>query len=121
VNRSVAAAGLLTLAAAGTVGMVAREWVSPGQAPSSAEVCSAAADVLEATGDSLGDQVVLRSRAARLADVLIARSTQAQEDASLGQARRVVAVLEDPDATISDLARVAQPVAEACPDPRPAR
>ena len=118
-NRAVVAAGLLTLAAAGTVGLVAREWSGPAATPTSAEVCAAAADVLDALGASVGDQVVLRTRAAHLADALIDRSAAESQGSSLATARRVVAVLDDPDATVSDLARVVRPVAEQCPDLRP--
>jgi hypothetical protein len=118
VNRALVAAGLLTLAAAGTVGLVVREWSGPAAAPTSAEVCAAAADVIDALGASVGDQVVLRTRAAHLADTLIDRSAQDAEARSLTTARRVVAVLDDPAATVSDLARVVRPVAEQCPDLR---
>jgi hypothetical protein len=118
VKRSLVAAGLLTLAAAGTVGLVAREWSGPAAAPTSAEVCAAAADVLNALGASVGDQVVLRTRAAQLADTLIDRSAEDSEATSQATARRVVAVLDDPAATVSDLAGVVRPVAEQCPDLR---
>jgi hypothetical protein len=116
VNRALVAAGLLTLAAAGTVGLVAREWSGPAETPTSAEVCAAAAEVIDALGASVGDQVVLRTRAAHLADTLIDQSAADSQDASLATARRVVAVLDDPAATVSDLARVVEPVAEQCPD-----
>ncbi len=117
-NRALVAAGALTLVAAGAVGLVAREWSTPAATPTSAEVCAAAADVLDALGASVGDQVVLRTRAAHLADTLIDRSAQDPEAGSLTTARRVVAVLDDPDATVTDLARVVRPVAEQCPDLR---
>ncbi len=117
-NRSLVAAGLLTLAAAGMVGLVAREWSGPAPTPTSAEVCAAAADVLNALGASVGDQVVLRTRAAQLADTLIDRSAEDPEANTQATARRVVAVLDDPAATVSDLARVVRPVAEQCPDLR---
>lgn len=115
-SRAVVAAWLLTLAAAGTVGLAAREWISPGTAPSTGEVCSAAADVLTALGGSVNDQVALRARAVHLADTLIDRAGQTEDAASLDAARRVLAVLDDPDATVSDLARVVTPVAEKCSD-----
>lgn len=120
-NRAVVAAGLLTLAAAGTVGLAAREWIAPGEAPSTGEICDAASDVLTALGGSVDDQVVLRARAARLADILIAGSGQDDDEASLAAARRVLAVLDDPDATVSDLALVVTPVAEKCADLSPTR
>lgn len=115
-NRPLVAAGLLTLAAAGTVGVVVREWSGPASVPTAEEVCAVTADVLDALGDSVSDQVVLRTRAAHLADTLIDRSAQDPDAGSLATARRVVAVLDDPDATVSDLARVVTPVAESCPD-----
>jgi hypothetical protein len=116
VNRPLVAAGLLTLAAAGTVGLVARQWSGPAPVPTTQEVCAAAADVLGALGGSVSDQVVLRTRAAHLADTLIDRSAQDPGPSSLAAARRVVAVLDDPDATVSDLQRVVAPVVEQCPD-----
>jgi hypothetical protein len=118
VNRSLVAAGVLTLAAAGTVGLVAREWSGPTAPPTSAEVCAAAAEVLDALGASVGDQVVLRTRAAHLADTLIDRSAEDAEANSQATARRVVLVLDDPAATVSDLSRAVRPVAEQCPDLR---
>jgi hypothetical protein len=121
VNRPLVAAGLLTLAAAGTVGVVVWEWAGPAPVPTTDEVCAAAADVLDALGDSVSDQVVLRTRAAHLADTLIDRSAQDPDAISMATARRVVAVLDDPDATVSDLERVVTPVAESCPDLRSAR
>ena len=120
-NRAVVAAGLLTVAAAGTVGLAAREWIVPGAAQSTGEVCAAAAEVLTALGGSVDDQVVLRARAALLVDILIDGSGQDQDAASLTAARRILAVLDDPDATVSDLARVVTPVAEQCADLSPTR
>ena len=117
-NRALVVAGLLTLAAAGTVGLVVRELSGPAATPTSAEVCAAAAEVLDALGESVSDQVVLRTRAARLAEVLIDRSAEDPDAGSQATARRVVAVLDDPDATVSDLSRVVGPVAEQCPDLR---
>lgn len=113
-NRSVGAAGLLAVAAAGAVGLVAREWITPGAPPSADEVCVAAADTLDALGQSVGDQVVLRARAAHLADLLVDRSAQADGAESLATARRVVEVLDDPGATVSDLAAALDPIAQSC-------
>jgi hypothetical protein len=118
VNRSLVAAGLLTVAAAGAVGMVAREWGTPGQAPTSDEVCAAAAEVLDALGESVGDQLVVRARAAYLADVLIDRSGDEQDGAGLVAARGIVSVLDDTAATVSDLEAAIEPVARTCPDLR---
>jgi hypothetical protein len=115
VNRSLVAAGLLTVAAAGAVGMVAREWGAPGRAPTTEEVCAAAEEVLDALGESVGDQLVLRARAASLADVLIDRSGDDQDGAGLVAARGIVSVLDDTDATVSDLADAVEPVVRKCP------
>lgn len=120
-NRSLVAAGLLTVAAAGAVGLVARESFGSATAPTSDEVCAAAADVLAALGGSVGDQVVLRTRAAHVADLLIDESAQELDAGRLASARRIVAVLDDPDATVADLSRVVTPVAEQCPGPPLAR
>jgi dienelactone hydrolase len=116
VNRSVVAAGLLTVAAAGTVGQVVRDWAEPGKAPSAQVVCAAAGDVVDALGRSVSDQVALRGRAAHLADVLIDSSAEQEDGASLATARRIVSILDDPDATVSDLAAAVDPVARQCPD-----
>jgi len=116
VNASVVAAGLLTVAAAGAVTLVVRDWAAPGQASTAAEVCAAAAEVLDALGGSVSDQVVLRARAAHLVDVLIDQSVEQEDAASLARARRVVAILDDPTATVSDLAGAVDPVATQCPD-----
>jgi hypothetical protein len=121
VNRALVAAGVLTLAATGAVGLVVREWTGPGAAPTTGEVCAAATEVLDALGESVSDQVVLRTRAAHLADILIEGSVEDPDAGSLATARRVVEVLDDPDATVSDLGRVVRPVAEQCPDARSAR
>ena len=66
----------------------------------------------------MGDQVVLRTRAAHLADCSSIDPAQEPEAGPLAAARRIVAVLDDPDATVADLARVVAPVAEQCPDLR---
>jgi hypothetical protein len=116
VNRSVVAAGLLTVAAVGTVSLVVRDWVEPGEASSAAQVCASAAEVLAALGGSVSDQVVLRARAAHLVDVLIDQSVEQEDAASLATARRIVAILDDPEATVSDLAAAVDPVATQCPD-----
>lgn len=117
-NRSVVAAGLLTVAAVGTVSLVARDWVEQGETPSAAQVCAAAEEVLDALGGSVSDQVVLRARAAHLVDVLIDQSVEQEDAASLATARRIVAILDDPEATVSDLAGTVEPVATQCPDQR---
>jgi hypothetical protein len=114
VNRSVVAAGLLAVGAAGAVGLVVWESIGPATARTTDEVCAAAADVLDALGGSVGDQVVLRTRAAHLADLLIGQSEQGSDAGPLASARRIVAVLDDPDATVADLSRAVLPVAEQC-------
>ena len=112
-TRSVVAAGLLTVAAAGAVGLVARGWVTPVAPPSVDDVCVAAAQTLDALGQSVGDQVVLRARAAHLADLLVDRASDDTD--SLAAARRVVEVLDDPGATVSDLSDAIAPIARQCP------
>ena len=112
-TRSVVAAGLLTVAAVGAVGLVAREWVTPGAPPSADDVCVAAAQTLDALGQSVGDQVVLRARAAHLADLLVGGA--GDDGDSLAAARRVVQVLDDPGATVSDLSDAVAPIARQCP------
>jgi hypothetical protein len=119
VNRSLVAAGLLTVAAAGAVGLVARESFGSATAPTAEEVCAAAADVLAALSGPVGDQAVLRTRAAHLADLLLDQSQLEPDVGALASARRIVAVLDDPEATVADLSRVVTPVAERCPVPRP--
>lgn len=118
-SRSQVAAGLLTVAAAGVVGLLARDVIGPATVPTTDEVCAAAADVLDALGESVKDQVVLRTRAAHLADLLIGQSGQEAGDTSLASARRVIGVLDDPEATVSDLSRVVSQVADQCPALRP--
>jgi hypothetical protein len=118
VNRSVVAAGLLTMAAAGLVVLVAREVTQPSPTPTSAHVCAAAAETLDALSLSVADQVVLRARAAHLADTLIQRSAQEDDGGSLVAARRIVAVLDAPGATVADLEKAIEPVARTCPDLR---
>lgn len=112
-TRSLVAAGLLTVAAAGAVGLVAREWVTTGATPSADDVCVAVAQTSDALGQSVGDQVVLRARAAHLADLLVDRA--GDDSDSLVAARRVVEVLDDPGATVSDLSDAIAPIARQCP------
>jgi hypothetical protein len=112
----VVAAGFLTVMAAGLVALVAREVTQPSPTPTSAQVCAAAAETLDALSLSVADQVVLRARAAHLADTLIERSAQDQGGGSLLAARRIVEVLDDRGATVSDLEAAIEPVVRKCPD-----
>ena len=117
-SRSAVAGALLTVAAAGAVGLVAREWIAPGVPPSGDDVCVAATQTLDALGQSAGDQVALRARAAHLADLLVDRAED--DSASAAMARSVVEVLDDPVATVSDLSAALDPIVTRCPERRPA-
>lgn len=65
--------------------------------------------------DAVGDQAVVRARAAALADAL---ATRAEGESALpGDAlavQRLLALLEDPGASVADLLAVVEPVAEDC-------
>jgi hypothetical protein len=63
----------------------------------------------------VGDQAVVRARAAALADALAARA--GGEDAVAGDGlvgQRLLRLLEDPGATVPDLVAVVEPLAEDC-------
>lgn len=114
-NRPLVGATLLAVAAAASVLLVVREWAIPVPAATTERICVAVADLGDALDlSSLGDQAVLRSRAAHLADILAAPSPKDGPDASSAVAQRIVAVLDDPDATVSDLAVTIEPIARQC-------
>ncbi len=113
-NRPVVAAALLTAAATGAVVLVLAEWVQPVPEATPAHVCVAVADLQDALDlSSVGDQAVLRARAAHVADLLRAPS-RADLPGSRPVARRMVAVLGDPGATVSDLATAIGPIVREC-------
>ena len=112
-NRSEVAAGLLTVVAAGAVIVVAREWSSPPRDASAVQVCLAVSELRAALDlSSLGDQVSLRARAAHLADLL---AVGAEGYSAATSARRIVLVLDDPRASVADLALAIDPVVAQCP------
>jgi len=119
VNRSELAAGLLTAAAAAAVVMVAQESVSTPAPVTAEQVCASVADLRSALDlSSVGDQAVVRARAAELADMLGDSPAKGSVDRAV--ARRMLAVLDDPGATLADLQRAVEPVAGQCPGLPPA-
>ena len=118
-NRSLMAAGLLSAAAVGAVAMVAQESVSSDAPVSAEQVCAGVAE-LRASMDlsSVGDQAVVRARAAELADMRDRSAAEGSLDQAV--ARRMLAVLDDSGATLADLQRAVEPVAGQCPDLPPA-
>ncbi|MDH3958546.1 MAG: hypothetical protein OEV20_01740 [Actinomycetota bacterium] len=114
-NRSVVAAGLLTAAATGAVLLVAMEPVSTPAPVTAGQVCASVADLRSALDlSSVGDQAVVRARAAELADMLASSAAKGSVDRAV--ARRVLALLDDSGATLADLQRAVEPVAGQCPD-----
>jgi hypothetical protein len=115
VTRVRVVAGVACVVAALAVGAVLVPWPDP--ALRARATCPALAELSRAlTLDSIGDQAVVRSRAAALADAL-----QRGEGQELGSAparrevaQRISALLDDPEATIDDLVIVLRPVASAC-------
>ena len=115
-NRHVVAAALLTAAAAGSVVLVALEWSEPVPGATPGEICVAVADLRDALDQSsLADQAVLRERAAHVADMLGAPALKDGPKGSLAAARRIVGVLDDPGATVGDLAAAVEPIVRQCP------
>lgn len=116
-NGPAIGAALLTAAAAGSIVLVAREWTSPVPAPTAEQICVAVDDLRDAVDlSSLGDQAVLRSHAAHLADMLARASADERPTGSKSVARQIVAVLADPGATVADLAVAIEPIAQECRD-----
>jgi hypothetical protein len=115
VNRPGIAAALVTLAAAGSVVLVARQWAEPVPGASSEQVCQAVAELQDALDlSSLGDQAVLRARASRLADLLADPAPKEESRVSVAVARDIVAVLDDQRSTVADLAGAIAPIARQC-------
>ena len=105
---------LISLAAAGAIAWAAWDVSQPHPATSADQVCAAVEQVRGAADlASVGDQAVLASRAAALADVL-SRSEPGGDGADVAAARAIVAVLDDPDATLDDLVVAIAPVARRC-------
>lgn len=108
------AAALLAVGA--VAGVAAALLPEPALHPDPGTVCSAVAGLdgaLDLT--SVGDQVVVRARAAALADALARRAAGAdagEQDA--GAARALLDLLEDPGATAAQLVEVVQPLADGC-------
>jgi hypothetical protein len=120
VNRHGIGAALLSMAAAGSVVLVARGWDDPDPGASSAQVCVAVADLRDALDlSSLSDQAVLRERATRVADLLAAPSLKDEVQGAQPVAQQIVSVLDDPGATVADLAAAIAPIVRQCPDPGP--
>lgn len=114
-NRPGIAAALLTVAAVGSLLLVAREWAKPVPVATSEQICAATAHLQDALDlSSLGDQAVLRSSASKLADMLAHPSPKQKSGVRRSVARGMVAVLNDPGTTVADLAEVIAPIAEEC-------
>jgi hypothetical protein len=115
VNRNGLAAALLAVAAVGSVVLVGQQAVMPSPRPTAEEACLSLADLQDVLEQSsLGDQAVLRARAARLADLLAEPSGQEGPAGSTAVARAILAVLDDPRATVADLEAAVAPVARSC-------
>jgi hypothetical protein len=115
VNRPGIAAALVTLAAAGSLVLVARQWAAPEPVASSKQVCQAVAELQDAVDlSSLGDQAVLRARASRLADMLANPAPKGESKDKVAVAGDIVAVLDDPRSTVADLTRAIAPIARLC-------
>ena len=117
------AAGLLVLGAAGAVGAVVAP--RPAAQPDPGAACEALAELAEALDlSTIADQAVVRVRAAALADALIAQGFgDGRPDGSAAAiGRRIIAVLDQPGATVADLVVVLDPVERQCavPGARPA-
>ena len=114
-KRNSLAAALLVAAAVGSAVLVAQQAVTPSPRATSEGACPALADlqgVLEQA--SVSDQAVLRARAARLADVLAGQPREEEPSGSAAAAREIVAVLDDPRATVADLEAAIAPLVRRC-------
>jgi hypothetical protein len=115
VNRPDVAAILLAAAAAGSVLLVARQEAQPVPEPSSEQICSAVANLQDALDlSSVGDQAVLRARGAQVADLLATASPKDGPEGSASVAQSIVAVLDDPRATVADLSTAIAPIVGEC-------
>ena len=114
-NQSRIASALIVAAALVAVGWIGRDWSEPDPPTTRAQVCVALEEVRGALDlSSLGDQAVLPTRAAELADLLARRPEGSSQPNDLAAARRIVAVLEDEGATVADLVDAIAPVARQC-------
>ncbi len=115
-NRPGIAAGLLTVAAAASVLLVAREWTQPAPGPTSDQICVAVEDLRDAVDlSSVGDQAVLRARASHVADLLGAPPSEDALTSSAEVSRQLVRVLDDQGATVADLGEAIEPIVAQCP------
>ena len=114
-NQSRIASALIVAAAVVAVGWIGRAWSEPVPRPTRAQVCTAVEEVRGALDmSSLGDQVVLPTRAAELADLLDRRAGGDPAATFPVAARRIAAVLEDSRATVADLVDAIAPIAREC-------
>ncbi len=114
-NRPGIAAAVLTVAAAGSLVLVARQWSAPVPVATSEQVCAAVTDLQDALDlSSLGDQAVLRARASQLADMLADPSPRDGSEVPRSVARDMVAVLDDQRATVADLTGAIAPIVRQC-------
>jgi hypothetical protein len=107
-------AGVLVLGAVAAVGAVLVPGPTLRHDPGSP--CVAVVELDRALDlASLGDQAVVRARAAALADALARRAAgdEAVERDGL-VAQQLLVLLEDPGATMADLVDVVRPVAQDC-------
>ena len=113
-SRAPAVAGLLALGA--TTAVVAVLIPGPTLRHDPGSPCQAVVELDRVLGlASVGDQAVVRARAAALADALSRRA--AGDDPGTGDAmvvQRLLVLLEDPGATVDDLVQVVEPVASDC-------
>ncbi len=114
-SQSRIASALIVLAALVAIGWIGRDWSEPSPRATGEQVCRALVDVVDALdGSSLGDQAVLPKRASELADLLSRRQDGGAGATNPAAASRIVAVLEDPGATVADLEAVIAPIARQC-------
>ena len=114
-NRPGLAAALATVAAAGSLLLVARQWTSPVPVASSQQICVAVTDLQDALDlSSLSDQAVLRARASQVADMLADSSPPDGRAGSTAVAQDIVLVLDDRRSTVADLAEAIAPIARRC-------
>lgn len=113
-SRATVVPVLISLAAAGAIAWAAWDVTQPHPTTTADQVCAAVEQVRDAVDlASVGDQAVLASRAAALADAL-SRTEPGDDGSDLAAARAIVAVLDDPDATVDDLVAAIAPVARRC-------
>jgi hypothetical protein len=125
----VVAAILVVAAALAVLAVIVRPHVLR---PAPLSVCALVARLQDATDlSSVGDQAVIRARAAALADALGVDHGGSQQEADPAEqdraelaGRRIRALLADPNATVQELTEALEPIASACArqqrQPRPA-